>query len=76
MALLITDDRMSSDLCATVATRRDDGRWTVTGRPGAYDRNQAITAMTLAEEYASGKTIEDPFVQGWEAELEEKTDGA
>lgn len=71
MALTITDDRMTSDECDTVATRRPDGRWTVTGRQGVYDYNQAITAMTLAEWYAAGKTAADPRVQGWEAELRE-----
>ena len=71
MALLITDDRMSSDLCATVATRRDDGRWTVTGRQGVYDRNQAITALTVDELRASGVPAADPLVKMLESELGE-----
>jgi hypothetical protein len=68
---VITDDRMTSDECDTVATRRPDGRWTVTGRPGVYDRNQAITAMTVDELRASGVPATDPLVQMLEAELRE-----
>ncbi|MFI7125958.1 hypothetical protein ACIBQ1_09710 [Nonomuraea sp. NPDC050153] len=71
MAIEIDDDagRMSSDECDTVAVRRPDGGWTITGRRGVYSRNQAITAMVLAERRAAGATDEDVFVQGWEAEL-------
>ncbi len=71
MALRITDDRIVSDLCPQVAQRGLCGRWTVTGCTGTYGRNQAITAMTLAEIRAQG--LEDeygPHIQGWEAELE------
>jgi hypothetical protein len=71
VGLTIDDDagRMVSDECDTVAVRWPDRGWTVTGRQGVYSRTQAITAMTLAESYAAGKTSDDPFVQGWEAEL-------
>ncbi|MCK2221919.1 hypothetical protein MF672_050145 [Actinomadura sp. ATCC 31491] len=49
MTLLITDTHMTSDDCPNVAELQD-GRWTVTGYPGrTFDRNQAITAMLLAE---------------------------
>ena len=71
MSLLITDDRMSSELCDTVATRREDGRWTVTGRTGVYDYNQAITALTVDELRASGVPASDPLVQMLESELGE-----
>jgi hypothetical protein len=62
---------MTSSLCDTTATRQTDGRWTVSGRDGTYDRNAAITAMLLAERRAAGAGADDVFVQGWEAELRE-----
>lgn len=73
MACTINDEigRMVSDECDTTATRQPDGRWTVSGRDGAYTRGQAITAMVLAERYAAGVGADDVFVQGWEAELRE-----
>ena len=67
--------RMWSDESDTVAELQSDGSWTVTGRDGRYDRNQAITAMVLAESYANGTPADDPFVQGWEAELKEPRHG-
>ncbi|KAB8190589.1 hypothetical protein FH608_034280 [Nonomuraea phyllanthi] len=49
MGLTITDTHMTSDGCPNVAELRAGG-WTVTGYPGRlFDRNQAITAMLLAE---------------------------
>ncbi|MGW3351266.1 hypothetical protein ACWDA3_48895 [Nonomuraea rubra] len=49
MTLNITDTHMTSDDCPNVAELLADG-WTVTGYPGRlFDRNQAITAMLLAE---------------------------
>ncbi|MEU8402707.1 hypothetical protein AB0C28_46620 [Nonomuraea sp. NPDC048892] len=49
MTLSITDTHMTSDACPNVAELRGD-RWSVTGYPGrTFDRNQAITAMLLAE---------------------------
>lgn len=71
MGLTIDDDRMTSDECDTVAIRRPDGGWTVTGRPGVYDRNQAITALTVDELRASGVPASDPLVQMLESELGE-----
>ncbi len=54
--------------CGTV----DDGRrvWAVSGWPGRlFTRNQAITAMVLAERLAAGYGDDDPFVTGWREEL-------
>ena len=34
-----------------------------------FTRNQAITAMVLAERLAAGYGDDDPFVIGWRAEL-------
>jgi hypothetical protein len=50
----------------------DEGRgvWIVSGRPGRlFTRNQAITAMVLAERLAAGYSDDDPFVIGWREEL-------
>jgi hypothetical protein len=52
VTLTIYDEWMGSDV-ADVTANFEDGSWFVTGYPGrAMDRNQAITAMTLAEERA------------------------
>jgi len=50
VALTITDTEItSSDVGETASLR--DGLWFVTGWPGrAMDRNQAITAMTIARQ--------------------------
>ena len=49
-----------------------DGRggWIVSGLPRRmFSRNQAITAMVLAERLAAGYGDDDPFVIGWREEL-------
>ena len=52
MSLHIADTRITSDEVDATA-HRDDGFWWVDGYPGrAFDRDQAITAMTIAEELA------------------------
>ena len=73
MALTINHDAgaMTSTVCDTTATRQPDGTWTVTGRDGVYDYNQAITAMTVDELLASGVPAADPLVQMLESELGE-----
>ena len=46
------------------------GAWIMSGRPGRlFTRNQAITAMVLAERLAAGYGDNDPFVIGWREEL-------
>jgi hypothetical protein len=63
MALTITENRITSDEVTAVAQRWENTReqvelggpefyWTVTDLGDALDRNQAISAMTLAEELA------------------------
>ena len=50
----------------------NDGQtvWTVAKWPGrVFTRNQAITAMVLAERIADGYGDDDPFVIGWREEL-------
>jgi len=62
MTLHITDAEITSDQVGQTAYQRN-GRWYITGptfedlkdltRPGrSFDRNQAISAMTIAEEEA------------------------
>lgn len=71
MSVTISDDTMTSDLTDTVATLIDPaaGWWTVTGRRGVYTRDQAITAMTIAEFQAHPHTDSEQFIAGWEREL-------
>ena len=73
MALRIDDlaGVMVSEECDAKAVRDGDGRWTVTGRDGTYSRNQAITAMTIAEALARGCDADDLLVQTLEAELDD-----
>jgi hypothetical protein len=51
MALTITDTEITSDEVGEIGRQEDGALWYVTGHPGrAFDRRQAITAMTIAEE--------------------------
>jgi hypothetical protein len=46
------------------------GAWIVSSLPlRLFNRNQAITAMVLAERIAAGYGDDDPFVIGWREEL-------
>jgi hypothetical protein len=74
MALTITDQTMTSDLTTDTATRRHDGRWDVAGPllgpPRVFDRNQATTAMILAEHlHTWGAHHRCVHVDAWNAEL-------
>jgi hypothetical protein len=76
MAVKISDTEMTSDITRHTATRTDDG-WTVTWLPGrTLTRDEAITAMTVAEMVIErAHILADPssklwwFVDGWAAEL-------
>jgi hypothetical protein len=47
-----------------------NGAWIVSTHPARlFTRNQAITALTLAERLAVGYGDDDPFVKSWRAEL-------
>jgi hypothetical protein len=51
MALTITDTEITSDEVGETARCDNSSYWYVTGYPGrTFDRNQAISALTLAEE--------------------------
>ena len=73
MNIKITDEAMTSDTTPH-STRPDGNGWAVTWLPGrVLTRNQAITAMVLAETVAGG--IGDHtdkrrlFIEGWADEL-------
>jgi hypothetical protein len=79
MAARIDDDFMTAEHDGRViATARysshaaADGRgaWIVSDHPSRlFTRDQAITAMVLAERLAAGYGDDDPFVIGWREEL-------
>ncbi len=79
MAARIDDDIMNAEHDGRViATARyssraaadGQGAWIVSGLPSRlFTRNQAITAMVLAERLAAGYGDDDPFVIGWLEEL-------
>jgi len=53
--------------CSHTAT---GGAWIVSGLPRRlFTRNQAITAMVLAERLAAGYGDDDLFIVGWREEL-------
>ena len=79
MAIRIEDNFMTLEVDgAVVATARfskdaaadGNGAWIVsTPSPRLFYRDQAITALTLAERLAAGFGDDDPFVKGWRKEL-------
>jgi hypothetical protein len=79
MAARIEDQLMTAEFDGrVVATARyslhaaADGQdaWIVSGLPRRlFTRNQAITAMVLAERLAASYGDDDPFVIGWREEL-------
>ena len=72
MAIEINDRTMQLQIDGAVvafARQATDGRWEISNRRGRFNRNQAITAMVLAERLATGYGDDDPFVIGWREEL-------
>jgi hypothetical protein len=79
MAAWIDDDYMTTKFGGRVivtarysshAAADGQGAWIVAGLPGRlFSRNQAITAMVLAERLAAGYGEDDLFVIGWREEL-------
>jgi hypothetical protein len=73
MAIKIEDDLMSLDLDGAVlamARKRADGCWQVSYWPRFFDRNQAITALTITELLDSGRDSNDPLVRALREELQ------
>ena len=79
MAARIDDDYMTAEHDGRVITTArysshaaadGQGAWTVSGlHRRLFNRNQAITAMVLAERLAAGYGDDDVFVLGWREEL-------
>ena len=53
----------------TTATERAGGWWEVTHWPRFFDRNQAITALTVTELLEGGRDNDDPLVAALREEL-------
>jgi hypothetical protein len=56
-------------LVVETTTERVGGWWEVTYWPRVFDRNQAITALTVAELLESGRDSSDPVVTALRQEL-------
>jgi hypothetical protein len=72
MAIQITDDFMCLEIDGVViatARMRADGWWEASHWPRFFDRNQAITALTVAELLESGRDSNDPVVMALREEL-------
>ena len=79
MSTKINDDSMALEIDGRViataqfrehAAADGHGAWTVSCHPGRlFTRNQAITAMMLAERLAASYVDGDLFVLGWREEL-------
>ena len=79
MAIRINEDFMTltvdGRVVATARFSKDaaadgNGAWIVSTHPlRLFYRDQAITALTLAERLAAGFGDDDPFVKSWRKEL-------
>lgn len=72
MALHITDDFMSLEINEAViatARQRSGGWWEVSHWPRFFDRNQAITALTITELLENGYPGDYPPVVALRKEL-------
>ena len=72
MAIKINDDLMTLEIGGQVisrARRRPDGWWEVTCWPRFFDRDQAITALTVTELLETGHDGDDPLVAALREEL-------
>lgn len=72
MAIKIEDGLMSLEVDGAVlatARKRPDGWWEVGYWLRFFDRNQAITALTITELLDSGHDSNDPIIQALREEL-------
>jgi hypothetical protein len=70
MTLVINGEIVATARYSQHAAADGSGAWIVSTHPARlFTRNQAITAMVLAERLAVGYGDDDLFVQGWRAEL-------
>jgi hypothetical protein len=72
MSIRIDDGFMSLEIDGRViatARERAGGRWEVSYWPRFFDRNQAITALTITELLESGRGSDDPVVAALREQL-------
>lgn len=72
MPIKIEDDFMSLEVDGAVlatARKRTDGWWEVSYWPRFFDRNQAITALTITELLDRGRDSSDPLIRALREEL-------
>jgi hypothetical protein len=72
MSIKINDDFMCLEIGGAViatARQRPDGWWEVTHWPRFFDRNQAITALTITELLEIGYGNDNPLVLALREEL-------
>jgi hypothetical protein len=70
MTLAINDRVIATARFSQHAAADGNGAWIVSTRPARlFTRNQAITALTIAERLAVGYDDNDPFVRSWREEL-------
>jgi hypothetical protein len=72
MSIKISNDFMCLEIGGKViatAWQQPNGWWEVTNWPRFFDRNQAITALTVTELLETGRANDDPLVIALREEL-------
>jgi hypothetical protein len=72
MPIKIEDDFMSLEVDGTILTtarKRADGWWEVSWWPRFFDRNQAITALTITELLDCGRDSNDALIRALREDL-------
>ena len=70
MTLKVDDRVVATARFSQRAAADGNGAWIVSTHPARlFSRDQAITALTLAERLGAGYSDDDPFVIGWRKEL-------
>ena len=72
MAITIHDDCMTLEINGEIvaeARRRSGGWWEVSHWPRFFDRDRAITALTITELLETGRDADDPLLATLREEL-------
>jgi hypothetical protein len=72
VTIKIDEDLMTLEVGGAIiasASRQPEGWWKIAGWPEWFDRDQAITALTVTELLATGWDIDDPVVTALREEL-------
>lgn len=70
MSLTLDGEIIATARFSQHAAADSNGAWIVSTHPARlFSRNQAITALTLAERLAADYGDDDPFVRNWREEL-------